>query len=434
VSNSAGNVVEKRLFDAWGNVIKVEDGNGLPVADGAWIIDRGYTGHEHLHSIGIIHMNGRLYDPKLHRFLQPDNYVQEPYNTQNYNRYGYVFNNPLKYTDPSGEYGEGPGNGGGNGGGTGPRIDLNPENNGFYQTFQNQKVQRWMANAASNVGKASESVGNFFENTGRFLNNLLDVKKHLVNFFKSQGSSLQQEVQPAPQQESSSWTGGGGSYINNVGSGFVDSINPVNWVKGLWNEAGDTSNSYQNIITGNGSGSDFLNIYSTAFPDFKAATGLYSLGKGILSGDGRATGSLLGQAAIGLVTKKFGGALLAKETMAAKTGGATTWNQFQKATVGQFSSRAEAGAAWSLYKNANGIVTGAARSQAQKSSFLIQAAESRMYPKWMNQWLRNGKVPPGYHVDHKIPLSIGGADVPANMRLLDIDFHINIHHKYYRPW
>jgi hypothetical protein len=35
--------------------------------------------------------------------LQPDNNVQEPYNTQNYNRYGYCLNNPLKYTDPSGE-------------------------------------------------------------------------------------------------------------------------------------------------------------------------------------------------------------------------------------------------------------------------------------------------------------------------------------------
>lgn len=48
-------------------------------------------------------MNGRLYDPKLHRFLQPDNYVQDPFNTQNYNRYGYCWNNPFKYTDPSGE-------------------------------------------------------------------------------------------------------------------------------------------------------------------------------------------------------------------------------------------------------------------------------------------------------------------------------------------
>ena len=49
-------------------------------------------------------MNGRLYDPKLHRFLQPDNYVQDPFNTQNYNRYGYCINNPLKYSDPDGEF------------------------------------------------------------------------------------------------------------------------------------------------------------------------------------------------------------------------------------------------------------------------------------------------------------------------------------------
>jgi hypothetical protein len=49
-------------------------------------------------------MNGRLYDPLLHRFLQPDNYVQDPTNTQNFNRYGYVLNNPLSNVDPSGEF------------------------------------------------------------------------------------------------------------------------------------------------------------------------------------------------------------------------------------------------------------------------------------------------------------------------------------------
>ena len=101
ISDSAGQVLEKRLFDAWGNVL-VQDGSGNTL-NGLTLLDRGYTGHEHLQSVGLIHMNGRLYDAKLHRFLQPDNYVQDPGNTQNYNRYGYVFNNPLKYTDPSGE-------------------------------------------------------------------------------------------------------------------------------------------------------------------------------------------------------------------------------------------------------------------------------------------------------------------------------------------
>ena len=103
ITNDAGVILEKRQFDAWGEIIKVQDGagNNLNVLT---ILDRGYTGHEHLQGVGLINMNGRIYDPKLHRFLQPDNYVQDPSNTQNYNRYGYCWNNPLKYTDPSGEF------------------------------------------------------------------------------------------------------------------------------------------------------------------------------------------------------------------------------------------------------------------------------------------------------------------------------------------
>jgi len=101
ITDATAQLLEKRLFDAWGNVL-VQDGAGNTLS-GLTILDRGYTGHEHLQSVGLINMNGRLYDAKLHRFLQPDNFVQEPSNTQNYNRYGYVLNNPLKYTDPSGE-------------------------------------------------------------------------------------------------------------------------------------------------------------------------------------------------------------------------------------------------------------------------------------------------------------------------------------------
>ncbi|MNS25538.1 tRNA(Glu)-specific nuclease WapA precursor [compost metagenome] len=103
ITDPSGAVVEKRIFDAWGAIAKVQDGAGSTLS-GLTILDRGYTGHEHLQSVGLINMNARLYDPKLHRFLQPDNNIQDPFNTQNYNRYGYVLNNPLKYTDPSGEF------------------------------------------------------------------------------------------------------------------------------------------------------------------------------------------------------------------------------------------------------------------------------------------------------------------------------------------
>jgi RHS repeat-associated protein len=117
----------------------------------------------------------------------------------------------------------------------------------------------------------------------------------------------------------------------------------------------------------------------------------------------------------------------------AETTGFRTWNEFQAGTTGQFTSRAEAGAAWAAYKEAHGIVTGATRSIAARSEFLRGMAESGKAPKWMNQWLQRGKVPPGYHVDHIKPLSIGGADAPANMRLLDVDLH-RTHHQFYRPW
>ncbi len=102
ITNQEAQVVEKRWFDAWGNIVSVQDGQGNTL-DKLTILDRGYTGHEHLQSVGLIHMNGRLYDPLLHRFLAPDNYVQDPFNTQSFNRYGYVLNNPLMYSDPDGE-------------------------------------------------------------------------------------------------------------------------------------------------------------------------------------------------------------------------------------------------------------------------------------------------------------------------------------------
>jgi hypothetical protein len=47
-------------------------------------------------------MNGRIYDPRLGRMLSPDPVTQAPENGQNYNRYTYAYNNPLKYKDPSG--------------------------------------------------------------------------------------------------------------------------------------------------------------------------------------------------------------------------------------------------------------------------------------------------------------------------------------------
>ncbi|ROI01534.1 hypothetical protein EGI16_16680 [Chryseobacterium sp. G0240] len=113
ISDEAGNKLEQRHFDAWGNFTHLQIGNGPIetnvdrikeiVNTGGLLLERGYTSHEHFMEVGIIHMNGRLYDPLLRRFLNADENIQDPYNTQNYNKYGYVMNNPLLFNDPSGE-------------------------------------------------------------------------------------------------------------------------------------------------------------------------------------------------------------------------------------------------------------------------------------------------------------------------------------------
>jgi hypothetical protein len=47
-------------------------------------------------------MNGRVYDPLLGRFGTPDPMTESPYSTQGWNRYSYVGNSPVNFTDPSG--------------------------------------------------------------------------------------------------------------------------------------------------------------------------------------------------------------------------------------------------------------------------------------------------------------------------------------------
>lgn len=108
ISATDGKIIEQRRFDAWGNLKSIIDKNGNKISEPKAlanyepIIDRGYTGHEHLWKVGLINMNARIYDPILRKFLSPDILVADPYNTQNYDRYGYVMNNPLSTVDLDG--------------------------------------------------------------------------------------------------------------------------------------------------------------------------------------------------------------------------------------------------------------------------------------------------------------------------------------------
>ncbi|WP_340199531.1 FG-GAP-like repeat-containing protein [Ascidiimonas sp. W6] len=105
ITDSSGTLREQRQFGAWGTADQfVNNNNNTQFGYESSLINRGFTGHEHFFGVNLIHMNGRMYDAVLGRFLSPDNYVQDPYNTQSFNRYGYVWNNPLSYNDPSGEF------------------------------------------------------------------------------------------------------------------------------------------------------------------------------------------------------------------------------------------------------------------------------------------------------------------------------------------
>jgi RHS repeat-associated protein len=95
-------VVERLSYDAWGKRRNANGTDDLTNALISAITDHGYTGHEHLDDMGLIHMNGRVYDPRTGRFLQADPFIQYSDDLQSYNRYTYVMNNPFYATDPSG--------------------------------------------------------------------------------------------------------------------------------------------------------------------------------------------------------------------------------------------------------------------------------------------------------------------------------------------
>ncbi len=109
ITDISGNILLQMSFDAFGSRRKTNWIGALSQQETEDLLaqigigtSRGFTGHEHLDRTGLIHMNGRVYDPTLGRFLSADPYVQAPYFSQSYNRYTYTFNNPLIFNDPSG--------------------------------------------------------------------------------------------------------------------------------------------------------------------------------------------------------------------------------------------------------------------------------------------------------------------------------------------
>jgi RHS repeat-associated protein len=105
ITDGTGAAVVRESFDAYG-ARRGTNWTGAPsAADQSQFTAttrHGYTGHEMLDNLNLIHMNGRVYDPSLGRFISADPFIQSPMNQQSLNRYSYVMNGPMSATDPSG--------------------------------------------------------------------------------------------------------------------------------------------------------------------------------------------------------------------------------------------------------------------------------------------------------------------------------------------
>jgi RHS repeat-associated protein len=101
ITNESGTVLERLSYDAWGKrrfPNGADDPTGSITSQTAW----GFTGQEMLAGMGIVHLNGRVYDPLVARMMSADPYVPDALDGQAWNPYSYVVNNPLAFTDPSG--------------------------------------------------------------------------------------------------------------------------------------------------------------------------------------------------------------------------------------------------------------------------------------------------------------------------------------------
>ncbi|MFB2775824.1 RHS repeat domain-containing protein, partial [Shewanella xiamenensis] len=114
LADQNGNIVSQRYFDPFGRTTDLGINHKLDIQNKNTTLSqlqdlavtnknrRGFTDHEHLNEQQLIHMNGRIYDYNLGRFMSVDPFIQSPTSTQSVNPYSYIMNNPLAGTDPTG--------------------------------------------------------------------------------------------------------------------------------------------------------------------------------------------------------------------------------------------------------------------------------------------------------------------------------------------
>jgi RHS repeat-associated protein len=92
LTHESSSIVASKSYDPYGNVLSSTEG-----VDSVY----GYTG-EQTDPSGMVYLRARYYAPYLNQFIQPDTIVPDPRIPADWNKYAYVRNNPINYTDPSG--------------------------------------------------------------------------------------------------------------------------------------------------------------------------------------------------------------------------------------------------------------------------------------------------------------------------------------------
>jgi RHS repeat-associated protein len=109
VVQSASGALTERRQDPFGNplawngtTLDPRIGAAAPGAGTVHDVTKGFTGAEEEGDLGVVNMGGRIYDPRLGRFLQADPLVSAPTMSQGWNRYAYGLDNPMRFIDPTG--------------------------------------------------------------------------------------------------------------------------------------------------------------------------------------------------------------------------------------------------------------------------------------------------------------------------------------------
>jgi len=134
VTDASGNVVGEQRYYPYGET---------RLTTGTIYTDKLFTGQREMAGLGIYHYGARFYSPKLGRFLSPDSIVLNPFNPQDFNRFSYVRNNPLRYIDPTGHM----------------LVQDGPQQDVFKPSVYNAYVPKPPKNSDTAISSSGPSIG-----------------------------------------------------------------------------------------------------------------------------------------------------------------------------------------------------------------------------------------------------------------------------------